>query len=1193
MKKIILLITVVFALTAAGYSQAPGFFNYQGVARNSVGNVLKDQTIALRLTIRNGAANGPTVYQETRTVNTNPFGLFNVQIGSAGATNITGTIPTVNWGVSTKFIEVEIDPAGGSTFINIGTAQLASVPYSLFATASGDLVLPYNKTQADAGSLFRVTNSGTGAGSTALDGATNSTAGNASAVLGTVTSASPGGFSAGVRGINNGTAGLGIGVYGSQAGSGWGVYGTTPSGIGVNGQSTSGFGVLGTSTSGTGVYGTSSTGNGGLFEVTNVASTADALRATTAGTGASWAIRGISSGTNGAGLFQQTNATNTSNNLQSNQAGLGRAGLFNATNAASAANAVDINVAGTGFGLRVASTNGVPRALQTVGGVQLTGLGEANNFVFRSDAAGNGTWVDPAVLLPGANFWSKVGTNLFNTTLTDNVGVGTNTPTHKFTVSHGGSTGISVSSTSSFSVVDINAASGDAALRFGNAGVNQWNMRNQPGTNNLEWFELGGGGTRMILQDATGNLGVGQSTPAYKLDVLHGGSTGIRSQSSSSFSVVDIDAASGDAALRFQKAGVGQWNTRNRPADDYYEIFELGGGGSRVVIQDGTGNVGIGETANPTYKLDVLHGGSTGIRSRSSSSFSVVDIDAASGDAALRFANAGVNQWNIRNRPADDYLEIFELGGGGSRVVIQDGTGNVGIGETTSPSYKLDVLHGGSTGIRSRSSGSFSVVDIDAASGDAALRFAKAGVNQWNTRNRPADDYYEIFELGGGGSRFVIQDGTGNVGIGETTNPTYKLDVLHGGATGIRSRSSGTFSVIDIDGANGDAALRFQKAGVNQWNVRNRPADDYFEIFELGGGGSRVVIQDGTGNVGIGETTNPTYKLDVLHGGATGIRSRSSGTFSLVDIDGANGDAALRFAKAGVNQWNIRNNPANDDLQIFELGGGGERMRIENGTGNVVVNGNLSKGGGSFKIDHPLDPQNKYLYHSFVESPDMMNIYNGNIVTDAAGKATVQLPDYFEALNMEFRYQLTVIGSFSQAIVSKEVAANKFEIATSTPNVKVSWQVTGVRHDAFANENRIPNTVEKAAKDKGTYLHPKAFNQPESKGESYVNEKQGASSLTAVAPANKKAAPATTGGSLDQQAIVTPAAKTVATGGSLDEAPKAVAKPAPATTGGSLDEAPKVEAKPAPATKGGSLDEMPKPAENKKPATDPGSTKTE
>ncbi|MBL7748862.1 MAG: hypothetical protein JNM19_15600, partial [Chitinophagaceae bacterium] len=753
-----------------------------------------------------------------------------------------------------------------------------------------------------------------------------------------------------------------------------------------------------------------------------------------------------------------------------------------------------------------------------------------------------------------------------------------------------------INSTAGFSVLDINAASGDAAIRLANNGVNQWNFRNRPGDNYLEWFELGGGGSRMVIQDGTGNVGIGETAnPTYKLDVLHGGSTGIRSRSSGSFSVVDIDAASGDAALRFAKAGVNQWNIRNRPADDYLEIFELGGGGSRVVIQDGTGNVGIGETTSPSYKLDVLHGGSTGIRSRSSGSFSVVDIDAASGDAALRFAKAGVNQWNTRNRPADDYYEIFELGGGGSRFVIQDGTGNVGIGATVSPSYKLDVEHGGSTGIRSKSTSSFSVVDIDGASGDAALRFAKAGVNQWNTRNRPADDYYEIFELGGGGSRFVIQDGTGNVGIGETTSPSYKLDVLHGGSTGIRSRSSGSFSVVDIDGASGDAALRFQKAGVNQWNIRNRPADDYLEIFELGGGGSRFVIQDGTGNVGIGETTSPSYRLDVLHGGATGIRSRSSATFSLMDIDAANGDAALRFANAGVNQWNIRNNPANDDLQIFELGGGGERMRIENTTGNVVVNGNLSKGGGSFKIDHPLDPENKYLYHSFVESPDMMNIYNGNAVTDASGKVTVQLPDYFEALNMEYRYQLTVIGSFAQAIISKEVAGNKFEIATSTPNVKVSWQVTGIRHDAYANMNRIPNVVEKAPEVKGTYLHPKAFNQPISKSESLATEK-GASSLTAQAPVSSKAAPPTTGGSLDQGAIVPPSKPaTVETKGtSLEQQPVVAPKTAPVEKGGSVEDvpAPKTD-KPVPATKGGSLDEMPKPVENKKTSTDPGSTRTE
>ena len=108
----------------------------------------------------------------------------------------------------------------------------------------------------------------------------------------------------------------------------------------------------------------------------------------------------------------------------------------------------------------------------------------------------------------------------------------------------------------------------------------------------------------------------------------------------------------------------------------------------------------------------------------------------------------------------------------------------------------------------------------------------------------------------------------------------------------------------------------------------------------------------------------------------------------------------------------------------------------------------------------------------------MMNVYNGNIITNGNGVAYVELPDYFEALNKEFRYQLTVIGEFAQAIVSKEIANNQFSIKTDKPDVKVSWQITGIRHDAFANANRIPVEENKRAEELGKYLHPKAFGMP-------------------------------------------------------------------------------------------------------------------
>jgi hypothetical protein len=149
--------------------------------------------------------------------------------------------------------------------------------------------------------------------------------------------------------------------------------------------------------------------------------------------------------------------------------------------------------------------------------------------------------------------------------------------------------------------------------------------------------------------------------------------------------------------------------------------------------------------------------------------------------------------------------------------------------------------------------------------------------------------------------------------------------------------------------------------------------------------------------------------------------------------------------------------------------------------GKVKVVGQLSKSSGSFKIDHPLDPENKYLYHSFVESPDMMNIYNGTVTLDANGEAVVELPSYFEALNMSFQYQLTCIGGYAPVFIKQEIQGNRFAIAGGTPGLKVSWQVTGVRNDPFARNNRIAVEVQKDAEERGTYLHPEEHGQPREK----------------------------------------------------------------------------------------------------------------
>jgi hypothetical protein len=142
-------------------------------------------------------------------------------------------------------------------------------------------------------------------------------------------------------------------------------------------------------------------------------------------------------------------------------------------------------------------------------------------------------------------------------------------------------------------------------------------------------------------------------------------------------------------------------------------------------------------------------------------------------------------------------------------------------------------------------------------------------------------------------------------------------------------------------------------------------------------------------------------------------------------------------------------------------------------TGDVAITGSLSKGGGGFKIDHPLDPAGKFLAHSFVESSDMKNFYDGIVVADRTGEAVVDLPKWFSAVNGEFRYQLTPIGGSAPGLhVKQEIEGNRFVIAGAKAGMKICWQVTGTRRDAWAMANRIVVEEDKKAIERDYYLHP-------------------------------------------------------------------------------------------------------------------------
>ncbi|HEY0703293.1 MAG TPA: hypothetical protein VGD60_11040, partial [Candidatus Acidoferrales bacterium] len=275
----------------------------------------------------------------------------------------------------------------------------------------------------------------------------------------------------------------------------------------------------------------------------------------------------------------------------------------------------------------------------------------------------------------------------------------------------------------------------------------------------------------------------------------------------------------------------------------------------------------------------------------------------------------------------------------------------------------------------------------------------------------------------------------------------------------------------------------------------------------LGGNGANAV------SVGIG-TAFPTSLLDIespiasgamspspvitLTNTAGGLQSTTAIDFNSYIPQGGtyNPDGRLAFVDEGSysgafvfygNKSGARDNGLQQNMALDADGNLSIRGGLTAG-GTVIVQGDLIKAGGSFKIDDPIAPSEKYLSHSFVESPDMMNIYNGIVTLDAHGAALVQMPEWFSALNRDFRYQLTAMGAPGPKLyIAAEITANHFQIAGGKKGQRVSWQVTGIRHDAWADAHRIPTEEEKPANEQGTYLHPELFGAPPQQGISAAN----------------------------------------------------------------------------------------------------------
>ncbi len=442
--------------------------------------------------------------------------------------------------------------------------------------------------------------------------------------------------------------------------------------------------------------------------------------------------------------------------------------------------------------------------------------------------------------------------------------------------------------------------------------------------------------------------------------------------------------------------------------------------------------------------------------------------------------------------------------GGNALLMNTTGVENTAIGD--------DALFNSSTGSNNTAVGEEALFNNFTGSNNTAVgAFTGTGQAEGLT-NTTAIGYSSLVQqnnslvlgmaqAGAPGAQFV------NVGIG-TATPISTLEAavnapgalgpvltLTNSGSGVNSSAAIDFNTtLPVGGASYNPTARIMAVddGLDRASIyflSNNPPSQQNNGLKIN------MAVNSNGVVTIGDTTLADYptssrgqsQLEVLGMGDGGNNAITAISTETGGDEGIGGNGVLGYGAPGGIGGIFVGGDAADGGGTGVVGIGGS---LDNPTspgfgaelnGNVIVFGTLTASSKDFKIDHPTDPANKYLIHASVESSEMMNIYSGNVTTDELGLATVTLPEWFEALNTDFRYQLTTIGRDAHAWIAEEVANKQFKIATNASRVKVSWQITAVRQDAYAKANPLVVEELKPARERGYYMHPELYGQPAEK----------------------------------------------------------------------------------------------------------------
>ncbi|MBN1339102.1 MAG: hypothetical protein JXA03_07255 [Bacteroidales bacterium] len=543
-----------------------------------------------------------------------------------------------------------------------------------------------------------------------------------------------------------------------------------------------------------------------------------------------------------------------------------------------------------------------------------------------------------------------------------------------------------------------------------------------------DWTVDGGN----IHSSVSGNVGIGLSNPSEKLEVAGN---------------ISITPVTG-GRLKIGRSGYGGGEEQHA----VIEATAFSGWTSGMMLNvwngnsyingltiDYTGEVGIG-TTNPLSKLHVVGSSGTAIHAESNTTYAIVGESGGSYYAGVqgRAKNANAIGLYAHNQYGGTALRAYSSGGLAGyfegNVTIDD---NLGIGILNPLNCRIQVAGSGTY------DGFVRLANI--ATGGADF-FMGATNDNWSAGGGK-------FLMGHGapssGNVDLTIDVTGKVGIG-TTSPQNLLEVngttlIGTAAKGLRMRNTG--AVVDIESLGASLALNYQT-------------------------GFNTIMNVVSGNVGIG-TASPNYKLEVYAAGNSySISGRSDNSI-------------------GVHGF------SNTNVAVYAQSASGTGLFGQSSTGNagyfsgnVHITGSLSKGGGSFLIDHPSDPENKLLRHNFVESPENLLIYRGKVQLDHTGTGHVVLPDYFADLTDEENASIhtTPVGRPFISGCEWEKGYVSFMVY-GEPNRSVFWEVLADRDDPVIHEIGRPVEEMKGTGnpycDKGQFLYPKAYGYPESLGKDF------------------------------------------------------------------------------------------------------------